>query len=206
MKEKIVRLAKKLDLDQIVNDNTREDDSDDFKMSSKGFVPSENKQSKALNDPKKRVPTQKQLESLKTAREKAHEVVRAKGTISRAKKEEEIRKRDELLEKAKQLKHVTVKKEDTPVPAPQVSASAEGVRASPAPQVSQPVKKSSKKKIVYVSESESSSSEEEVVVVKKTKSMLSKKRGDVSPRSPSPPPVSEKQHRINSFLSAYYGI
>lgn len=185
MKEKINKLAKKLDLDTIIDEEQNAlDDNSDFKMSSKGFVKAEKEQSKTLNVPKKRVPTEKQLENLKNAREKAHEVVRAKGTITRAKKEEEIRKRDELLEKAKQLKS----KQPTQSPQEEVVV-AKKVKAKAPP-----------KKIVYVSESEDSSSEEEVVVVKK------KPKAVKEQRLPSPPPISEKQQRISSFLSQYYNL
>lgn len=201
MKEKIIRLAKKLDLDAIIDEEQSNlDDNSDFKMNSKGFVGTENKESKVLNDAKKRIPSQKQLESLRTAREKAHEVVRAKGTISRAKKEEQIKKRDELLEKAKQLKAIKPVSEQGKAFTP--------VAEKPETQEVEYVKKNAvsknKKKIVYVSESESSSSEEEVVVVKKKRGASKNIRA--SPRSPSPPPTTEKQHRINSFLSAYYNI
>jgi hypothetical protein len=204
MKEKIIRLAKKLDLDAIIDEEQSNlDDNSDFKMNSKGFVGMENKESKVLNDSKKRIPSQKQLESLRTAREKAHEVVRAKGTISRAKKEEQIKKRDELLEKAKQLKAFTTTSEK---PTSEKPSSEQGKAFTPSaekPEIEY-VKSKNKKKIVYVSESESSSSEEEVVVVKKKRGASKNIRA--SPRSPSPPPTTEKQHRINSFLSAYYNI
>ena len=205
MKEKINKLAKKLDLDNIVNENARgEDDSDDFKMSSKGFVKAENKESKTLNVPKKRIPTEKQLENLKNAREKAHEVVRAKGTITRAKKEEEIRKRDELLEKAKQLKSKQPTPSSPPViPVPKDEGEIEYIK-----KIKAKVSKPPPKKVVYVSESESSEEseeEEEVVVVKKKPKAVPVPK-TVSLRPPSPPPMSEKQYRINSFLSQYYNI
>jgi len=204
MKEKIIRLAKKLDLDAIIDEEQSNlDDNSDFKMNSKGFVGMENKESKVLNDGKKRIPSQKQLESLRTAREKAHEVVRAKGTISRAKKEEQIKKRDELLEKAKQLKAIKPSAEQGKAFTPSAEKPSAEQTTSEKPEIEY-VKSKNKKKIVYVSESESSSSEEEVVVVKKKRGASKNIRA--SPRSPSPPPTTEKQHRINSFLSAYYNI
>ena len=200
MTEKIKRIAKKLNISDVITEElSKKDDHSDFKMNTRGFV----EKIPDLHDTKPRPKmTERQLENLKNARAKAHEVLRAKGAISRAKRDEQIKKRDELLEKAKQC--------STP-------SAEQGIALMPSAERGVILKKARKPKktVVYVSDSESESSEEEqVVYVKKPKNtkqtsikVPTAERGYAPmPTAEEPPadaPLSMKQQRINSFLSLY---